>query len=247
MPAPASAWRWPLLALASWSLCWLVWRLLGPGWQAGVAALLLGLALAGLHRELWRRLMVMAGFPLALLASGSSLPAWTWLLALGLLLLAYPWRGWRDAPLFPTPRAALTGLPGCVPLAPGARVLDAGCGLGDGLLALRRAYPQAQLAGIEYSRVLQLLARLRCPWAQIRHGDMWAQGWQDLALLYVFQRPESMTRVLEKARAELPTGAWLASLDFELPGQRPHAQLATGTRHVLWVYRAQDLHRSAQA
>lgn len=245
MLAPSSAWRWPLLALCSWALCWWVWRLLGPGWQAGVAALLLGLALAGLHREPWRRLMVMAGFPLALLASGSSLPAWTWLLALGLLLLAYPWRGWHDAPLFPTPHAALAGLPGCVSLPPGARVLDAGCGLGDGLLALRRAYPQAMLSGIEYSWVLYWLARLRCPWARVRHGDMWAQGWQDLSLLYVFQRPESMARVLEKAQTELPTTAWLASLDFELPGQCPHARLATGTRHELWVYRVQDLRRPA--
>lgn len=243
---PPPAWRWPLLALLSWSLCWAVWQGLGPGWPAGAAAMLLGLALAGLHRHPWRRLMVAAGFPLALLVTGAALPAWGWLAALAVLLLAYPWRGWNDAPLYPTPHHALIGLPAVVPLAPGARVLDAGCGLGDGLLALRRAYPQARLEGIEYSLGLWLLARLRCPWAGLRRGDLWAQSWQGQDLVYLFQRPESMPRALDKALAELRHGAWLVSLDFPLPGHKPHARLETGTRHTLWVYRRQELRPLSQ-
>ena len=66
---------------------------------------------------------------------------------------------------------------------------------------------------------------------------MWQQSWQDLALLYVFQRPESMERIWTKARQELPAGAWLASLDFEIPGQVAAAELPLGGRHRLWLYR----------
>ena len=239
-PTPP-AWRWPLLALLSWAGCWGLFLALGPRAGAPVAlaaALLLGLALALVHAQRWRRLMVAGGFPLSLLAAGASMPGWAWGLALAVLALAYPWRGWRDAPLFPTPHAALAGLPGQLPLPPGSRVLDAGCGLGDGLLALRRAYPKAQLEGIEYSRPLAWLARLRCPWARIRRGDMWAQDWRGFDLVYLFQRPESMAAAADKARRELRPQAWLVSLDFPLPGVVALAELETGTRHRVWVYRS---------
>ncbi|UXH79803.1 class I SAM-dependent methyltransferase [Roseateles amylovorans] len=241
MVATASPWRWPLLALLSWAACWAVWRGFGPGWPAALAACGLGLVLAAPHRQSWRRLIVAAGFPLALVVTGAALPAWSWLIALVLLLLAYPRRGWTDAPLYPTPHDALRGLPQAVPLPDGARVLDAGCGIGDGLMALRRAYPRVRLEGIEYSAVLWLLARLRCPWARLSRGDLWAQSWAEMDLVYLFQRPESMPRALDKALAELAPDSWLVSLDFPLPGQRVHAQLETGTRHRVHVYRMRDL------
>ncbi len=235
--------RWPLPALLSWGGAWLSFVLLQrlglPALPALALAAVLGGALALLHEERWRRLMVALGFPMSMLLAGgaSGWPAWAWLLPLGLLLLAYPRRSWGDAPLFPTPLHALRELSRLAPLPPGARVLDAGCGLGHGLRELRRAYPQAQIEGVEWSALLALLARLRCPWARIRRGDMWQQSWQDLALLYVFQRPESMERIWTKARQELPAGAWLASLDFEIPGQVAAAELPLGGRHRLWLYR----------
>ncbi len=237
----ASPWRWPLMALASWAACWAVWRGFGPGWPAALAASGLGLALAMPHRQSWRRLMVAAGFPLALVVTGAALPAWGWLIALALLLLAYPRRGWTDAPLYPTPHEALSRLPTAVPLHEGARVLDAGCGLGDGLMALRHAYPRARLEGIEYSAVLWCLARWRCRWATVARGDLWAQSWAEMDLVYLFQRPESMPKALDKARHEMRPESWLVSLDFPLPDQRPHVQLETGTRHQLHVYRIRDL------
>jgi len=233
----ASPWRWPALALASWAACWAVWRAFGPDWPAALVAIGLGLVLAGLHRQPWRRVIVAGGFPLAWLITGVALPAWAWLIPLAILLVAYPRRGWSDAPLFPTPHDALRALPSVVALREQAHVLDAGCGLGDGLVALRRAYPAAAVQGI----VLWLLARLRCRWATVSRGDLWAQSWQDKDLVYLFQRPESMPRALDKALAEMAPGSWLVSLDFPLPGQAVHAQLETGTRHQLHVYRIKDL------
>ncbi len=239
--APPPAWRWPAHALAVWVTCWAVWRAFGPDWPAAVVGIGLGLIFAGLQRQPWRRAIVAGGFPLALLVSGTPLPGWVWLIPLAILLVAYPRRGWSDAPLFPTPHDALKALPTVLPLREQAHVLDAGCGLGDGLVALRRAYPAVQLHGIEYSPFLWLLARLRCRWATVSRGDLWAQSWREMDLVYLFQRPESMPRALDKARAEMPAGRWLVSLDFPLPGQTAHAQLETGTRHRLHVYRVEDL------
>ena len=123
-----------------------------------------------------------------------------------------------------------------VPLPAGARVLDAGCGLGHGLAALRNAYPEAQLEGVEWSRPLAWLAALRCPYARVRRGDMWGRPWSNQQLVYLFQRPESMARAVDKARREMP-GGWLASLEFPAPGLEPVGRL--GSR-PLWIYRIPD-------
>lgn len=249
--------RWPLPALLSWALAWLVFaglrRLELDAGLALIAAALVAAALALLHEARWRRLMVAAGFPLSLLMLGRSagLPAWAWLLPLALLVLVYPRRSWGDAPLFPTPRGALADLARQAPLQPpDARVLDAGCGLGHGLRELRLAYPAARIEGIEWSGLLAWAARRRCPWASITRGDLWAQDWRPFGLVYVFQRPESMARVWAKACREMAPGAWLVSLDFEVAGEPPLARLQLAGRHGLWIYRpvkAAQLGRSPAA
>lgn len=235
--------RWPLPALLSWAAAWgLFIAARGAGLEAPAAlaaAAFLGAALALLHDARWRRLIVALGFPLSLLITGlpAELPAWVWLLPLALLALLYPRRTWGDAPLFPTPRRALSQLAGLTPLPPGARLLDAGCGLGHGLRELHAAFPAAHIEGIEWSRPLALLARWRCRFARIHQGDMWAQDWRPFALVYVFQRPETMARVWAKACAEQAPGAWLVSLDFEVSGQAPIAHQALPRGHSVWIYR----------
>ena len=233
---------WPLPALLVWAAAWGLFAVLA---QAGVDVLVaLGCAAAlgalgsVLGPNWWRRFMIALGFPLSLLVSGAvTLPGWVWLLPLGLVLLVYPINAWRDAPIFPTPRAALLGLPQAIALPAGAAVLDAGCGLGDGLRALRRAWPEATLHGLEWSWPLRLLCALRCPWAQVRRGDIWRESWAPYQLVYVFQRPESMARALAKAQAEMAPGGWLVSLEFEVVGQPHQARLMAPDGRPVWIYR----------
>lgn len=242
---------WPLPALVVWLLAWGMCLALRQadvslGWQMVLpAALGLGAAwwpqVAGTR---WRAVFVAGGFPVsaALLSIGgpaTGAGAWVWLLPLVALLLAYPMRTWRDAPLFPTPPGALQSLPQWLPLPPGARLLDAGCGAGQGLLALHAAYPQAQCEGIEWSWPLGLWCRWRCPWARVYRGDMWAHDWSAYDVVYVFQRPESMPRIWDKARSHMKPGARLVSLAFEVPGVAPLMQLgdqARGSPRAIWVY-----------
>lgn len=233
---------WPLPALLSWGICWLALSLL---LRAGLtvtdalaASTLLGVLLSLLGQSWWRRLFIGLGYPLSLLLMGGlTIPPWGWLLPLALLALIYPLNAWRDAPLFPTPPDALHELPSVAALEPGAKVLDAGCGLGHGLEALRQAYPLAELHGIEWSRPLAWLCARRCPWAQVARGDIWKADWSGYDLVYLFQRPESMPRAIAKARAELKAGAYLVSLEFEAPGWTPHAKLEGTQEKPVWVYR----------
>ena len=146
----------------------------------------IGLLLALAVNGRWRRTLVTLGFPLSVLAGGAAVPAWGWLLALAPPMLAYPLRAWRDAPFFPTPLQALDGLDKLISLAPEAQVLDAGCGIGHGLAALRRVWPGARCHGVEWSRPLAWLAARRCRWARVTRADMWGSRWCSFELVYLF-------------------------------------------------------------
>ena len=206
---------------------------------AFVVASLLGVALAIAGTTPWRRIFMGAGFPLSFAASGmaGSVPAWAWLLPLATLLLCYPIGTWRDAPVFPTPKGALQGLCERLALANDARVLDAGCGLGDALLELQREYPRAALVGIERSWPLRIACAWRCRFATVRRADMWVADWSGFDLVYVFQRPETMQRAADKAARELRPGAWLASLEFECASRRPSEVFTCADGRPLWIYR----------
>ncbi|MBL8363029.1 MAG: class I SAM-dependent methyltransferase [Rubrivivax sp.] len=244
LPGRALALPWPLPALLAWAAGWAVWRALLAAGLAPLPALAAAGTVAGLLalgcRGRWRRVIAFAGFPLSVLAWGGSggLAPWAWLVALAPLLALYPVRAWRDAPLFPTPADALQGLDAIV--GQPARVLDAGCGLGHGLAALRRLWPTADVAGVEWSPLLAWASALRLPGAKVRRGDMWAMPWSGHDLVYLFQRPESMARAYDKAARELAPGAWLVSLEFAVPGRRPHASLQGPGRKPVWVYRPAD-------
>ncbi len=238
------AWRlpWPLPAVLVWGLAWLIY--LGGAWlglapaAALICALLAGVLLSLAGASGWRRLIMAAGFPVSLLASGAAvIPNLAWLLMLAVFLLLYPFKAWRDAPLFPTPAGALDGLPAQVCLPAHVWVLDAGCGLGDGLRALRAAYPQVQLHGLEWSWPLRALCALRCRWARVRQGDIWQADWTPYAMVYLFQRPESMARAAAKAGAEMVDGAWLVSLEFPVTAQLADVELPLADGRSLWAYR----------
>jgi SAM-dependent methyltransferase len=235
---------WPLPALLVWGLCWLLGlALLRAGLPAGIAlpvAALVGVLGSLWGGTRWRRLMIAAGFPLSwiLTAGTAGVAPWVWALPLLALVLLYPPSAWRDAPLFPTPLDAFEGLREALPLPLGARVLDAGCGVGHGLRALERAYPDARLHGVERSAPLAWIGRWRCRGATVRHADLWAEDWSVYDLVYLFQRPETLPRALRKADAELRPGAWLASLEFAHP-DRPATQVWNcPDGRPLYLYRA---------
>ena len=233
---------WPLPALLAWAASWIVFAglraLQTPFVLAFALAAALCAALALRAATPWRRLFIVAGFPVSFAAAGLAglMPAWAWLVPLGLLLLAYPRKAWRDAPLFPTPAGALRGLAAAVPLRDAARILDAGCGLGAGLVELRREYPQARLFGIEWSLPLRIACAWRCRDAKVWRADIWRASWSDYDLVYLFQRPESLPRAVEKAASEMRPGAWLASLEFEAAGLHAKRVLEGPDGRPVWLY-----------
>lgn len=234
---------WPLPAVLVWLACWgwfVVARALGLDvvWAALLAAAV-GWGASRWGQTRWRRLFMALGFPLSWggLAVSAGMPPWVWLVPLAVVGLLYPPSAWRDAPLFPTPRDAFEGLRSHLPLPPGSRLLDAGCGAGHGLLAWEQAFPDLRLEGVERSGLLRRWCAWRCPRARVRQGDMWALDWSAYDLVYLFQRPETMPRAAEKARRELHPEAWLASLEFAVPGWTPVHVWTCPDGRPLWLYR----------
>jgi len=254
---------WPLPALLAWALAWVVFaalRQLGVvAWAAWSLAALIGAVSNLWGNTRWRRILLAAGFPVSVLlsaamqplheihafneihrASALSIPAWAWLLPLAVLCWLYPPRSWRDAPMFPTPRGALSGLADTLPLPTAAhssaQILDAGCGLGDALRELHREYPQAQLTGLEWSWPLRWACAWRAPYASVQRGDIWRADWSQFDFVYLFQRPESLPRAINKASRELRQGAWLGSLEFEATSLLPQAVHECDDGRRLWLY-----------
>ena len=234
--------KWPVPALLVWGGSWLIYVTASdfvPELWAMALACGVAVAFSGMGATTARRWALALGFPVSLWLSGAAtLPAWAWLVPLGLALLIYPVHAWHDAPIFPTPLNALRDLPGAAALPAGAWILDAGCGVGDGLRALRVAYPQARFCGIEFSWPLRFAAALRCPWARIWHGDIWQADWSDYDLVYLFQRPETMPHAVAKARENMKPGAWLVSLEFEATELVPTAVVQASADRPVWLYQA---------
>ncbi len=70
----------------------------------------------------------------------------------------------------------------------------------------------------------------------MERGDIWKADWSAYDMVYLFQRPESMPRAIEKARAELKPSSWLVSLEFEAVGLTPLAKLEGSKGKPVWVY-----------
>lgn len=101
---------WPVPALLAWGSSWLIFKglqYLGLSETiAFIVAACLGGFLSALAHTPMRKALIVLGFPLSMAASSATLnvPPIGWLFLLGLIVLVYPRKAWRDAPLFPTPK-----------------------------------------------------------------------------------------------------------------------------------------------
>ena len=206
-----SAWPWPAPALLAWALCWAVFRLaamlLVPVLALGLASAC-GVALSLWGVSWWRRLLIGAGFPLS-------------------LALTQPALGFAALPAW----AWLLSLLLLLLIYPVNAWRDA------------PVFPTPEDAlqplpyGLEWSWLLRWVSAVRCPWAHVRRGDIWITDWSGFDMVYLFQRPESMTRAVIKA-AELRPGAWLVSLEFPASHLRPDATYRTPGGKTVWLYQA---------
>lgn len=187
-------------------------------------------------------------FPLSYCAlwATQEAPSWIW----GAMALAgaltFPRLDKASAPLWRSPAGVSTSLGVALAglEARPSRALDPGCGMGDGMAALRAALPRAEVVGIEAAWLPWMVARWRFGKAA-RMADMWSESWRGFDLVYLFLRPEAMEQARAKLALELEGEALVASLDFEFESRGCVDEREAAPGRVLRIYRVCDL-RDAQ-
>jgi len=130
-------------------------------------------------------------------------------------------------------RAGLAGAP---------RIYELGSGWGDLALSLARAFPEAQVVGVELSPLPWAVARLRArgqPNLEIRRGDLFALDLRDADAVTCHLMMRPMGRLAEKLDRQLRPGTPVAALSFWFRGRAPAATLQSslGLRGAVALYR----------
>ncbi len=213
-----------LAALLLVGACAFVLRTAGAGLPLPAWLALAGLGAALLSRRLglpgWWQLINLAFPLLTWLALGIDIDP-LWFLA-GFVLLALTSLGAvrTRVPLYLSSPRAAAALAARLP--ENARLLDLGCGLGGPLARLNRLRPDAILQGVEAAPLNWLIARLRLLGrARVRLGTLWDSDLSGQDVVYAYLSPAPMTRLWEKARAEMRPGSLFISNTFGVPGVEP--------------------------
>ncbi len=159
-------------------------------------------------------------------------------------ILYVAFTGWsmrvtRGALFVPTHRVRVDAALDAVPMGPGERFVDLGCGDGRVLRAVRRRYG-VEAVGIDVNLLACLAARLRNLGdrkVRVERADFWNRDVGDADVVFCYLFPDVTDRLARKLEAELLPGARVVSCNFPLPGWRPAAVLRPGPeRHADPIY-----------
>lgn len=149
-------------------------------------------------------------------------------------------------PVVRTPAEHLDAIASALPLAPGDRVVDAGCADGRVLRALCRREGVNGL-GLELNgavwawawartRLSPVRRRVRVRWADLFRADF-----EDASVVYAFLMPHLLPRLYQKCCEEMRPGTLLATYLFEVPNRDPERVILLGRRQdPLCLYRIND-------
>ncbi len=216
---------------------------LTPLWRpAAVQAVLACLAAAALKSERWWLPIHLGFVPALLLASGLHL-APVWYLAAFVACALVFWSSYRTrVPLYLSNRTTARAVAALLGKRPPGRLLDLGCGTGSLLRPLASLCPAWRLAGIEAAPLPFWLSAWRARDVSnldVRRGDFFDADWSGYDVVYAFLSPVPMSRVWDKACAEMPEGSLLVSNSFAIPGAPASAVIELGDRRGtrLYLYR----------
>ncbi len=218
--------------------------LLTAGVPPPALALLVGLTAAALaaywQLPSWWRLINLAFVPLLWLALSAELDP-RWFLA-GFALLALTSLGAvrTRVPLYLSSDRAAAELARRLPM--NGRLLDLGCGLGGPLAMVAADRHDARLAGVEAAPLNWLIARIRLLGrADVRLGSLWEADLSYSDVVYAYLSPAPMSRLWQKARAEMKPGSLFISNSFPVPGVPPDEVVElgdfSGARLLIWRMR----------
>ena len=167
---------------------------------------------------------------------------WIFLLILPILLTAGI-AGVKGAPWVPTKRGLIQGLVKELPVKPGMRVYDLGCGDGRVLSALNQAFPDAFFIGHEISLLPYLVAKLRA-WRhaniQIQYRDVSRTHYADADILFLFWMSDSSKKLLDKLAPTLKPKTLIAVEGWKPTNAKPAQIIHPEKQMPIFLYRAEQ-------
>jgi hypothetical protein len=167
-----------------------------------------------------------------------------WFLAAFLVLFLMYWSVFRSqVPLYLSSRRAWEAVAELLPTRTNYSMLDLGAGLGGMLAYLSLKYPQGRFHGMEIAPLPFAMAWLRRFAGkgkfQISRGDFWAHNLAPYDVVYAYLSPVPMSRIWQKACAEMSPGSCFISNTFAVPGVEPLKIIELDDFHNsrLYVYR----------
>lgn len=135
-------------------------------------------------------------------------------------------------------RALVTLLPNDVH----GTIYELGSGWGTLLFPVARCYPNHQVIGFEtswipyfFSRIVLLFCGL--PNVEIRRQDFFAADLSEAGLVVCYLYPGAMKKLAVKLSKGLPTGSYVISNTFAMPGWPPESTLDIGDLYHTKIYR----------
>ncbi|MFP3911671.1 MAG: class I SAM-dependent methyltransferase [Desulfobacteraceae bacterium] len=126
-----------------------------------------------------------------------------------------------------------------VPMRPGERLYDLGCGDGRVLRAVVGRY-DVQAVGFEVNPVAYLVAKglsVATEGVRICYGNFWSKDLSDADVVFCYLFPDLMERLALKLDRELRPGCRVVSCNFPLSGWTPTQILhPMGQRHADPIY-----------
>jgi SAM-dependent methyltransferase len=129
----------------------------------------------------------------------------------------------RGALFVSTASARIRSFLDAVPMKPGDRFVDLGCGDGRVLRAASRRY-SVRAIGYEVNPLAYGTARLLSlgmSGVRVRWGNFWEKDLADADVVFCYLFPDVMKRLSTKLRQELGPGTRVISCNFSLPGWHP--------------------------
>jgi hypothetical protein len=118
-----------------------------------------------------------------------------------------------------------------------AVIYELGCGWGSLVKALARAFPQAQIRGIEWSPLPYWIARFRTrklPNVQLQRGNFYAADLRDADAVTCYLMMKPMPKVAQLLDQSLRPGTPVVTLAFWFRGREVAAAVRKGAALYFW-------------
>ena len=142
-----------------------------------------------------------------------------------ILLGSLAYAGMQGAPWVPTWKRDLKRLSDKLPLKPGEKFVELGCGNARVCRHMKQSQPEAEVTGIELS-LLQygvgwLQNRLANSGVKMKLGNAFKHNLSPYDAVYLFLMPDTYTKIRPKLEAELKPGSRVVSYVWPIPGWKP--------------------------